>query len=61
MNDRKLIFCAKDKDELMKMEIMKERDKGFIFLIQAMICDKKLGLTKQFHTVLDMTCKKAAF
>ena len=40
---------------------MKERDKGFMCLRQAMISDKKLGVTKQFHTVLDVTCKKAAF
>ena len=61
LNDRKLIFYVKGKAELMKMEIIKERDKGFIFLIQAMICDEKLWVTKHFHTVLDETCKKAGF
>ena len=40
---------------------MKERDKGSIFLIPAMICDKHLGVKKQFHAVPDVTCKKAAF
>ena len=45
----------------MKMEIIKEKEKGFIFLIQAMICDKKLWVTKQFCTALDGTGKKAAF
>ena len=44
----------------MKKEIMKERDKGFMCLIQVMICDKKFGVTKQFHTVPDVTHKKAA-
>ena len=29
MKNRKLIFYVKSKDELMKMEIKKERDKGF--------------------------------
>ena len=42
MNDRKLIFYVTGKDELVKMEIIKERDKGLIFLIQVVICDKKL-------------------
>ena len=42
LNDRKSIFYVKVKDELMKVEIMKKRDKGFIYLMQAMICDKKL-------------------
>ena len=41
------------------MEIMKEMYKRFICLIQVMICDKKLGVAKQFHTVPDVTCKKA--
>ena len=45
----------------MKVDIMKEMEKGFIFLVQVMIFDKKLGVTKQFHTVLDVTCNKAAF
>ena len=40
MKDRKLIFNVKGKDELMKVEVMKERDKGFICLIQVMICGK---------------------
>ena len=40
------------------MEIMKEIYKRFICLIQVMICDKKLGVAKQFHTVPDVTCKK---
>ena len=31
--------------------------KGFMCLIQVMICDKKLGVGKQFHTVPDVTCK----
>ena len=61
LKDRKLIFNVKRRDELMKVEIMKERDKDFMFLIQAMICEKKLGVTKQFYTVRDVTCKKAAF
>ena len=61
MKDKKLNFYVKGKDELMKVEVMKKRDRGFVCLIQAMICDKKLGLTKQFRTVLDMTCKKVAF
>ena len=39
---------------------MKERDIGFMCLIQVMICDKKLGVTKQFYTVPNLTCKKAA-
>ena len=25
-----------------------------------MICDKELGVGKQFHTVLNVTCEKAA-
>ena len=54
----KLIFYVKGKDELMKVEIMKEKDKDFMCLIQVMICDKKLGVTKQFSTVLYITCKK---
>ena len=29
-------------------------------LIQVIICGKKLGVTKQFHTVPDVSCKKAA-
>ena len=41
------------------MKIMKEMYKRFICLIQVMICDKKLGVAKQFHTVPDVTCKKA--
>ena len=40
MKDRKLIVYARGRDELMKLEIMKERDKGFLCLIQVMICDK---------------------
>ena len=40
LKDRKLIFNVKGKDELMKVEVMKERDKGFICLIQVMICGK---------------------
>ena len=39
---------------------MKDRYKGFMYLIPVMICDKKLGVAKQFHTVPDVTCKKAA-
>ena len=58
MKDRKLIFYVKGKDEITKVEIMKERDKGFMCLIRVMICDKKLGVAKQFHTVPDVTCKK---
>ena len=60
LKDRKLIFYVKGKEEIMKVEIIEERDKGFMCLIYVMICDKKLGLGKQFHTVPDMTCKKAA-
>ena len=51
----------KGKDELMKVEVMKERDKSFMCLIQVMICDKLLHVRKEFHTVPDMVCKKAAF
>ena len=51
----------KGKDELMKVEVMKERDKSFMPPIQVMICDKQLQVRKEFHTVPDMTCKKAAF
>ena len=58
MKDRKLIFYVKGKDEIIKVEIMKEMYKGFMCLIQVMICDKKLGVAKQFHTVPDGTCKK---
>ena len=58
LKDRKLIFYVKGKDEIIKVEIMKEMYKGFMCLIQVMICDKKLGVAKQFHTVLDVTCKK---
>ena len=39
---------------------MEDRDKSFMSLIQVMIWDKKLGVTKQFHTVPDVTCQKAA-
>ena len=39
---------------------MKEMYKCFMCLIQVMICDKKLGVAKQFHTVPDMICKKTA-
>ena len=39
---------------------MKERDNGFMCLIQVMICDKQLRVLKQIHTVPDLTCKKAA-
>ena len=39
---------------------MKERDNGFMCLIQVMICDKQFGVLKQIHTVPDLTCKKAA-
>ena len=49
--DIKLIFYVKGKDEVMKVEIMKETDKVFYVSIPAMTCDKKLGVTKQFHTV----------
>ena len=42
----------------MKVEVMKERDMGFICLIQVMICGKQLQVRKQFHTVPDVTCKK---
>ena len=51
----------KGKDELMKVDVMKERDKSFMCLIQVMICDKLLHVRKEFHTVPDMICKKAAF
>ena len=34
MKDRKLIFNVKGKDELMKVVVMKERDKVFICLIK---------------------------
>ena len=61
MKDRKLIFYVKDKDELMEVEVMKERDRGFMCLIQVMICGKNLQVRKQFHTVPDVTCKKTAF
>ena len=61
MKDRKLIFYVKDKDELMEVEVMKERDRGFMCLIQDMICGKNLQVRKQFHTVPDVTCKKTAF
>ena len=33
LKDRKLIFYTKGKDELMKKEVMKKRDKGFMYLI----------------------------
>ena len=46
LKDRKLVFYVKGKDKLMKVGIMKERDKGFMCLIQVMICDEKLGVTK---------------
>ena len=59
MKDIKLIFYVKGKSELMKVKIMKERDRRFVYLIQAMIFDKKLGVTKQFHIVPDITCKDA--
>ena len=58
MKDRELIFYVKGKDEIIKVEIMKEMYKGFMCLIQVMICDKKLGVAKQFYTVRDVTCKK---
>ena len=60
LQDRKLIFYVKGKDELMEVEIIKERDKDFMCLIKVKICDKKLVFTKQFNTVPDVTCKKAA-
>ena len=56
--DRKLIFYIKGKDEIIKVEIIKEMYKGFMCLIQVMICNKKLGVPKQFHTVPEMTCNK---
>ena len=34
--------------------------RGIKALIQAMIRDKKLGVTKKFHTVPDVTYEKAA-
>ena len=40
LKDRKLIFYVRVKDELMKVEIMKESDNVFVCLIQIMICDK---------------------
>ena len=33
LKDRKLIFYVKGKDEIMKVEIIKERDKGFMCLM----------------------------
>ena len=42
LKDRKLIFYIKGKDELMQIEVMKERDKGLVCLVQVMICDKRL-------------------
>ena len=44
MNDRKLIFFIKGKDEPMKVEAIKERDKGFMCLIEV-ICDKRLEIS----------------
>ena len=60
LKDRKLILYVKGKDQLIKAEIIKERDKCFMCLIQVMICDKKLAFTGQFYTVPDLTCKNAA-
>ena len=60
LKDRKLIFYVKDKYEIVKVKVMKDRYKGFMYLIPVMICDKKLWVAKQFHTVPDVTCKKAA-
>ena len=40
---------------------MKEKYKDFMCLIQVMICDKKLGVAKQFYIVPDVTCKKLLF
>ena len=37
---------------------MKETYRGFMCLMQVMICDKKLEVAKQFHTVPDVTYKK---
>ena len=34
---RKLIFYVKGKDKLLKVDLMKERDKGFMCLIKVMI------------------------
>ena len=35
--ERKLIFYVKGKDKLLKVDLMKERDKGFMCLIKVMI------------------------
>ena len=46
LKGRKFIFYVKGKDEIVKMEIIKERNKGFMCLTQVMICDKKLRFGK---------------
>ena len=56
------MFYLNGKDELMKVYLMKERDKSFMCLIQVIYdLQQKLQVRKQFHTVPDVTCKKAAF
>ena len=40
---------------------MKEKYKDVMCLIQVMICDKKLGVAKQFYIVPDVTCKSYYF
>ena len=42
----------------MKVGIMKERDKGFMCLIQVMICDKELGVTNSRQDIPDVTLQK---
>ena len=44
----------------MKVEIIKERDKGFMCLIRVMICDKNLEVRKHFDTVPEVIWEKAA-
>ena len=55
------MLSVKGKDEPMKVEIIKGEGKSFLCLIHVIICDKKLGVKKQFHTVMEVTCKKSCY